>query len=114
MLVRTGSEWVLYEMQHVEKMNHFFITEIMERKKEVTKSHLNLMKEQTRFCLDTACWDFLIKFGMILLISIFCMVRIIQLNDETKAGVYINILSGVIGYFLPSPVAYRTGDTRAA
>jgi len=79
---------------------------------EQTRSHLYVMKEQTKGCLEVRCWDFIIKFGMILLISIFCMVRVIQLNDETKAGVYINILSGVIGYFLPSPVARRSGDTR--
>ena len=83
-----------------------------EAKKENGRSQLYLMKEQTRGCMEIRCWDFIIKFGMILLISLFCMVRIVQLNDETKAGVYINILSGVIGYFLPSPVARREGDTR--
>ncbi len=101
-------------------MNHFIKTTMNEKKdlidthqKEASKSHLYFMKEQTRMCMDTPCWDFIIKFGMILLISIFCMIRVIQLNDETKAGVYINILSGVIGYFLPSPVARRNGDTRS-
>lgn len=77
-----------------------------------TVDHIEDEKEKDRTrCRDILmrdkCLDFIVKFGLVFAISVFCMIRVIQIDDETRSAVYVNILSGVIGFFLPSPTQAR-------
>ena len=52
---------------------------------------------------DRRCLDYMAKYSVSLLVLFFCFIQVIRHNDVSDSVVYLNIISAILGYYIPAP-----------